>query len=268
MKALAISPWLLSLALVTSAVADPFKPGFKQQLDLGQQAAAQIRKKEKVLPETDLRAKLIKSMGEKFVKFIPEAEMKKKPYKFTFEVIDSKEVNAFALPGGPLFFYTGLLERMKSEDELAAVMGHEMTHVREEHWAGDYAAAQRRQVGLIVGDLLGVPRTVLNVAAVADGLLLGPKYSRKSEDRADLGGFRLMVEAGYNPQGAVDLFDTLASIQKGNRPPEILNSHPDDKKRREGMLKRMQEAQKKGAVWPAKKPLPLPQPERKPAEKG
>lgn len=240
------------------AMADPFKPTFSQQVQLGQDAAKEIRKKEKVLPDSDARVSFLRNLATKFTSQIDAKELKAKPYKWTFDVIDSKEVNAFALPGGSVFFYTGLLEKMGSQDELAAVLGHEMTHVREEHWASDYAAAQRRKVGLVIGDILGVPRTVLNIANLADDLLLGPKYSRGSEERADKGGFNSMIAAGFNPQGAVDLFDTLDKLSKGsNKPPEIFNSHPDDKKRRESMLKRMKEAEAKGSKWPAKKPLPF-----------
>ncbi len=252
-----IALFAIVVAFATQAMADPFKPSFAQQVQLGQDAAKEIRKKEKVLPDTDLRVVFLRTMAGKFTAQIDAKELKAKPYKWSFDVIESKEVNAFALPGGAVFFYTALLEKMGSQDEMAAVLGHEMTHVREEHWASDYAAAQRRKVGLVIGDIIGVPRTVLTIANLADDLLLGPKYSRGSEDRADKGGYNSMVAAGYNPQGAVDLFDTLDKMSKGNKPPEIFNSHPDDKKRREKMVKRMKDAEAKGAKWPAKTPLPF-----------
>jgi beta-barrel assembly-enhancing protease len=104
--------------LIGGSQAQSLKPDFKTQLKLGKEAAAELRKKEKTLPATDQRVKFLTMLGNKIIATIPAKELKARPYEFTFDVIESKEVNAFALPGGPVFFYTGLLEKLKTTDEL------------------------------------------------------------------------------------------------------------------------------------------------------
>ncbi|MEQ1932646.1 MAG: M48 family metalloprotease, partial [Fimbriimonadaceae bacterium] len=125
----------LSLSLGV-AHADMFKPSKAEQVKLGQQAALEIRKKEKILPATDPRVIMLRRIGERLLKSVDDS---KEPWKYSFDVVDSKEINAFALPGGPVFFFTGLLNKMKTEDELAGILGHELAHTRREHWAYAYA---------------------------------------------------------------------------------------------------------------------------------
>src|SRR5436190_794640 len=91
----------------TEARADSFKPSKSQQVKLGTQAATQIRKQQRVLPDSDPRVKLVRKIGQKLMGTV---DMGKDPWKFSFDVIESKEINAFALPGGPTFVYTGLLD--------------------------------------------------------------------------------------------------------------------------------------------------------------
>ena len=100
------------------------KPSVEQQIDLGKRAAAELRKSEKVLPASDPRVKLVRRIGRRLLSSIPASEN----WEFSFDVIQSKQVNAFALPGGPTFIYTGLLDKLKTEDELAGIMGHTHTH--------------------------------------------------------------------------------------------------------------------------------------------
>src|SRR5262249_3289373 len=148
------------------------------------------------------------------------------PWEYRFYLIDSKEVNAFALPGGPMFIFAGLYDRLHSEDELAAVMGHELTHVRAEHWAKMAGAQAKREAGLSV--LLGLTRAGRGWQSAA-GLvsnLLTLRYSRKDEDQADDGGLGDMVAAGYNPVGMLDLFHTLQSAGGGGGGIAFLSDHP------------------------------------------
>ena len=153
----------------------------------------------------------------------------------SFRVMNSKEVNAFALPGGPMFIFTGLLDRIQSADELAAVTGHELAHVREEHWARQYESEIERTLGLEL--LLGVTRTngvISDLARAANGLY-SLTYSRKEEDQADEKGLANINAAGYDPAGMIDLFETLKKAM-GNKDegPNFLRSHPltDDRIRR------------------------------------
>jgi predicted Zn-dependent protease len=238
------------VSLGSVAQANMFKPSFKQQLDLGQRAAVDVRKQEKIVDEKDWRVQRMRKVAETLIAKIPAEEFKKKPYKFSFDLIDKKEINAFALPGGPIFFYTGLFDKFKTEDELAAVLGHEMAHVREEHWANGYGKRQERELGIAaILILTRANRTMVDVASISNDLVFNLPYSRNDENRADRGGFNLMIDAGYNPEGMFKLFDILAEASKGG-PPEMLRTHPEDKNRKKNTQKWIDEAKSKGRQFP------------------
>lgn len=240
----------LSLALAGTVAADAFKPSKADQVKLGKQAAQQVRQKYKVLPASDARVKLLRSVGAKILATVDD---RKEPWEYSFDVIDSKEVNAFAFPGGPVFFFTGLLNRMKTEDQLAAVVAHELVHVRREHWAYQYADSQKRQLGLtLILILARANRTTADLAGLVDGLV-DLKYSRGHETQSDDQGMDMMISAGYNPRGMVEIFQILKDAAKGGKPPEILSSHPDDNNR----IKRMEDRiRKTGKTFPPQRPLP------------
>jgi predicted Zn-dependent protease len=198
-----------------------FTPGVKDQIKLGNQAAQQVLRQYKVV--RDDRAAEVERVGRRLLDALPPKD--RDQWQWHFYLIQSKEINAFALPGGNTFFFTGLYDRLHTEDELAAVMGHEMTHVRKEHWAHMAGAAQKRQMGLAV--ILGLSHAGSawqNVAALADSML-NLRYSRKDEDQADAGGLQDMVDAGYNPQGMLDLFQVLQQAG-GSGGPAFLADHP------------------------------------------
>lgn len=224
-------------ATATPVHADAFKPSKAKQVELGLQAADQIRKKQHVLPDYDQRVRLVRKIGNKLLRTV---DMRNQPWKFTFDVIDSKEVNAFALPGGPTFVYTGLLDKLETEDELAGVMGHEMTHVLKEHWAQQYASTQKRELG--IGLLLGVlhaNNAFQNLGSLVD-VLEATRYSRSEESQADAGGFVRMTDAGYNPEGMADVFRMFERQKSGGGSVAFLNDHPSDASRVsriEGMIR-------------------------------
>jgi beta-barrel assembly-enhancing protease len=241
----------ISVVLVSAASADMFKPSKADQVKLGQQASAEVRKKEKILPASDPRVKLLREVGQKV---LATMDMQKEPWKFTFDVVDSREVNAFALPGGPVYFYTGLLNRFKTEDQLAGVIAHEVVHVRREHWAYAYADSQKRALGITA--LLMVfraGRTTWDLASIGNDLIFELPFSRKHEAEADLQGLEAMVKAGYNPNGMADVFRILAEASKGKKPQEWMSTHPDDGKR----IGRIEsEIKKLNRTFPDQRPLP------------
>lgn len=209
------------------ARADMFKPGIKDQISLGKRAAEQVRKDEKVLGQDDFRVREVRRIAERLVAQIPVAERKKKPFEYSFDVIQSKELNAFALPGGPIFVYTGLLDKLKYEDEIAGVLAHELTHVRNEHWASAYADNQKRKLGLaVVLTIFNASDTIFNVASVSDTLLFELPYSRKHESEADKVGYDLAGKANFNPQGMIDVFEVLKGTGGGGKGNEWISDHP------------------------------------------
>ena len=222
------------------------KPSAEQQIKLGRQAANDLRKKEKVLPATDPRVRVLRRVGQRLLSTLDDNE----PWEFTFDVIDSKEINAFALPGGSVFFYTGLLDRLKTEDELAGVLGHELTHVRHEHWAKRVAEQSKRSAFLLGALILGRANgTTAGLATTANDLYT-MQFSRGDENNADITGFDMMTKAGYNPEGMADVFRMLGSL--GGKQPEFLSDHPSDKNR----VKRIENlAAKSGKTYPPLTPL-------------
>ncbi len=223
-KALAGGLTLAALPLLNEkAQADALRPSAQQQIQMGEQAAAQVLQK---YPEVkDSRAAEFNRVGQKMREAL--APQDRDTWHFSYRVVQSNELNAFALPGGPMFMFTGLMDRIKSSSELAAVTGHEMTHVRKQHWANAYASQQKRALGL--GVLLGV----LHAGAVGQTLagvgnqLYSLKFSRGEEDQADAGGLENMVAAGFNPHGMLDLFNTLQQASGGrSSSPAFLSDHP------------------------------------------
>lgn len=238
---------VLTLAIPTAAPAQLFKkPNTQDQIKLGRQAADELRRKEKVLPSSDSRVRTLRRVGQRLLNAMPSDD----PWEYTFDVIDSKEVNAFALPGGPVFFYTGLLDRMKTEDELAGVLAHELVHVRRQHWANRVAEQQKRN--LFLTGLLILGRANQQTASLASlgNTLYTMQFSRGDENDADTRGFKILTDAGYNPQGMADVFRMLGSL--GGKQPEFLSDHPSDKNR----VNRIESlARKSGRNYPPLTPL-------------
>ena len=220
----------LPFLLAEEAEADIFRPSVADQKKLGEQAAQQVLQKYRVV--TDSRARSFERVGRRLVANMPAQDRTKWSYRF--RVVESKDVNAFALPGGNMFIFTGLLDKIGSTDELAGVTGHEIAHVRREHWAKQYASQQKRSVGL--GVLLGLTKAkgaIRDIAGIGNSLL-SLSYSRNDEYDADRNGLINMVAANYDPRGMIDLFQTLqqASGNKGGGP-EFLSTHPMSRERLE-----------------------------------
>ena len=218
---------IASLCPAAWAPAVSLKPSQLEQVRLGVRVAAEIRRQEKILPSSDSRVKTVRMVGMRLLACFHD----KAPWQWSFDVIDGREINAFSLPGGPTFVFTGLLDKLKSEDELAAVLGHEMTHVRKQHWAYAYADMELRGIGLSI--LLGAAHANYDMYNTTDLLnsMYTLKFSRGDETAADDGGFELMSKAGYNPQGMADVFQMLDDAQRGGSDPEFLSDHPSDKHR-------------------------------------
>ncbi len=241
----------LAFGSAATASAQFGKPSQSEQVKLGLRAAQEVRQKERVLPSSDPRVQTVRRVGQRL---LSGAGNDRNPWEYSFDVIDNKQVNAFALPGGPTFVYTGLLQRMKSEDELAAVMAHELTHVRREHWAYQYRDQQSRNLGLSVLLILTrANRTVGDLASIGSQVLIDLPFSRKHETESDEQGYDMMVKAGYNPQGMVDLFTTLQRASGGGKPPEFLSSHPSDGSRIARIQNRIRQTNTNN--YPALRPL-------------
>jgi predicted Zn-dependent protease len=142
-------------------------------------------------------------------------------------LIGSKQINAWCMPGGKIAFYTGILDQLKlTDDEVAMVMGHEMAHALREHARERMAKNTATDMGLRLGaQLLGLGQAG-DLAAGVGSQLLTLKYSRDDETEADLVGLEIAARAGYNPKASVALWKKMAAANGGNGPPGFLSTHP------------------------------------------
>lgn len=160
-------------------------------------------------------------------------------WKWEVNVQDSKEVNAYCMPGGKIMVYTGLISKLNAtDDELAAVMGHEIAHALREHGRERMSIAYAQQAGVIgLGVLAAIlsddpktAQTTMGVAASVGAVALTLPNSREGEREADRIGLELAARAGYNPNAAVTLWQKMGA-QSSGKPPEWLSTHPSEQSR-------------------------------------
>jgi hypothetical protein len=201
----------------------------EQDVQLGREAAAEVRQQMPVI-DGGAVGELVREVGQRLVDEIPE-EFHEAAFRYSFEVVNLKEINAFALPGGPMFLHRGMIEAAKSDAEVAGVMAHELSHVVLRHGTAQATKGQKFQIGAIAGQILGaiVGGTRGEIISAGSQIGLGTyflKYGREYEREADLLGAQIMARAGYDPRQMANMFRTIQQ-QGGNRGPEWLSSHPD-----------------------------------------
>lgn len=142
-------------------------------------------------------------------------------------LISSKELNAWCMPGGKIAFYTGLIEKLKlTDDEIAAVMGHEIAHALREHGRERASQAMAQGIALsIFGAVAGVSRGGMDLTQLVLNVTLNLPNSREHETEADRIGVELAARAGYDPRAAVTVWEKMSRASEG-QPPEILSTHP------------------------------------------
>jgi Zn-dependent protease with chaperone function len=196
----------------------------EQQIQLGRQAAAEVYKQMPVLPDSSPLTQYVRSVGRKLVAQIPQQYS----WPYEFHVIPEKEINAFALPGGPMFVNAGAIIAADDEAQLAGVMAHEMSHVYMQHSAKQ--ASKQSLIGVIgaiAGAMTGsgalgtLARAGIQIGAGAISL----KYSRNDESQADAVGAIIMYKAGYDPRALAQFFEKLES--EGSSGPQFLSDHPN-----------------------------------------
>jgi len=174
-------------------------------------------------------------------------EEKLKDYKWEFNLVESKEVNAWAMPGGKVVVYTGILPLTADDNGLAVVLGHEIAHAVAHHGNERMSQGLLAQFGgtALQVALANKPQqtqqlymTVFGAAANVGYLL---PYSRLQESEADYLGLIFMAMAGYDPQAAVSFWERMAA-QGGSKPPEFMSTHPSDETRAKNLQKNMNEA--------------------------
>jgi len=223
---------------------DPLKPGWnlfskQDDIQIGQENAKQVLDKYEVVKDQFVQD-YVQRLGNRLAS-TPEARAS--GFKFTFTVLNVDQVNAFALPGGPMFIYTGLLKATDNEAQLAGVTGHEMAHVILRH--GTHEATKANFVQLLAGGLgalLGGGDSMAGKMAQAGLGLAGNsfilKFSRDAETEADALGSHLMAEAGYDPVQMAKFFEKLNA--SGGQQLQILSDHPNPGNREAAIRAEMQ----------------------------
>jgi predicted Zn-dependent protease len=202
-----------------------------QELKLGFQSAQEVLKKEKVSRDPQKNA-MVKRVGQRIAQVATANYPIAKSFTWEFFVIDNdKEANAFCLPGGKVFVYTGLFKYVSSDDELAAVMGHEIGHALARHGAERMSSSQLTQMGgQVLSAVMQGRGNPQNTAAVMQAFGIGTQlgialpHSRTQEYEADHIGLVLAAKAGYNPQATLSFWEKFA--KDGQTPPEYLSTHP------------------------------------------
>jgi predicted Zn-dependent protease len=218
-----------------------------QELAIGQGMANEVDRTEKKLADTAWQS-YVAEVGRKVVRVCDRQDI-----EYHFTVIESDQINAFAAPGGYVYFYTGLLREMDNEAEMAAVMAHEISHVVARHGVKRLQAALGATLAyqLVFG---GDKTNEALKAAVNVGMGLAfAGYSRDAEREADNFGIQYMVKAGYDPNGAIGMFEKLAALGSGstNVFEQLSSSHPETSERIDNARKEMSE------ISPASKNLSL-----------
>lgn len=168
----------------------------------------------------------LRAIARKIIPFAVEWNPRAKGWRWEVNLIGSKQVNAFCMPGGKIAFYSGILEQLKlSDDEVAMVMGHEIAHALREHARERMGKNAATGIGAnLIGQVLGLGQlgqTVTNYGAQ----LLTLQFSRSDESEADLVGMELAARAGYDPRAGVTLWQKMGAASKG-APPQWLSTHP------------------------------------------
>ena len=203
----------------------------EQEVQLGLQSAPQMAQQHGGLHPDQRAQDLLDQVGRKLAS-TETARLAGYPYDFHL-LADEKSVNAFALPGGQTFITAALFNKLKDEDQLAGVMGHEIGHVIERHGAERMAKTGFIQ-GLIQSVMIGSggDQTMAQVANVV-GNYASMKYGRDQELESDNWGVKLMIDAGYDPEALIGVMDILEDASGGSRTPEFQSSHPSPDNRRE-----------------------------------
>ncbi|MGZ4854768.1 MAG: M48 family metallopeptidase [Candidatus Angelobacter sp.] len=197
----------------------------QQQQQLGLQAMGEVYKQMPVLPDSSPETQYVQHLGKKLAGVIPQNQS----WPYQFHVIPAADINAFALPGGPIFVNLGTIQAADNESELAGVLAHEMSHVYMQHSAKQ---APKATVAQIIAGLAGAVLPQSGLGSLGRmGIQIGAgtmlmKYSRSDEAQADSTGAIIMYRAGYNPKAMADFFVKLEQ-KYGKGGPQFLSDHPN-----------------------------------------
>jgi predicted Zn-dependent protease len=235
----------------TRVVAPANKYSAAEDVRIGRQAAAQAERQLPLLHDPAVTS-YVAGIGRRLVAGLPPT-MRHRGFGYSFKVVNQPDINAFALPGGPMYVNRGMLEAARNEGEVAGVMAHELAHVALRHATAQAGKASPYALGTIGGQILGAIIGGRVGSVVAEGTRVGlgaafMRFSREYERQADLAGAQIMARAGYDPRDLANMFRTIEQ-RGGGSGPEWLSDHPNPGNRyaaiqREATLLRVRNARR------------------------
>ena len=228
----------------TKIVAPENKYSVQEDVKAGREAAQQVSEQLPMLRDDGVDD-YVERVGQRLVDVIP-SEFQHREFRYTFDVVNVSDLNAFALPGGPMYINRGMLQAAKNEGEVAGVLAHEISHVALRHGTAQAGKAGKYQVGSILGQIAGA--IIGGVGGQAISILSDVgfgaaflRYGREYERQADLLGAQIMARAGYDPRDMASMFQTIQAKGGGRGGPEWLSSHPNPGNRHAAITKEAQQ---------------------------
>lgn len=235
--------WLMVFAVFAMPVAvfsqtqikyhsNKYKPA--DDVRVGRQAASEVEQQMPILNDNEATS-YVSRVGQRLVASIPP-EFQHPEFQYYFKIVNARDINAFALPGGPMYVNRGMIEAAHNEGEMAGVMAHELSHVALRH--GTAQASKAQKYGLLAG-ILGIGGQIIGGPAGAAAQIAGQgvgvyflKFSREYETEADILGAQIMARAGYDPHDLANMFKTIEQ-QSGGGGGGFLSDHPSPANRYE-----------------------------------
>lgn len=194
---------------------------------MGAQSFDEMKQQEKISTDPKMNA-YVQCVADAIIPYVPKSAF---DGQWEVVVFDSPQINAFALPGGKIGVYTEILKVAENQDQLAAIMGHEVAHVIEGHSNERMSSGTISNYGMVLADVLLQTQEVQGRDAIMAGLGVGVQYGilmpygRSHEKEADIVGQELMAKAGFKPEASVELWRNMAKLG-GEQPPEFMSTHP------------------------------------------
>ena len=195
------------------------------------QVLQQADSKNALAPPSSEELKRLRTIAQRLIPFTTPWNERASQWQWEVNLIGSKQINAYCMPGGKIAFYTGILRTLQlSDDEAAMVMGHEMAHALREHarermGKSTVTTGAARLGGALLSGWLGIDPNLTDMVAQQGANLLNLKFSREDESEADLVGMEIAARAGYDPRAGISLWEKMGAANKG-APPQWLSTHP------------------------------------------
>ncbi|HEX6124534.1 MAG TPA: M48 family metallopeptidase [Pyrinomonadaceae bacterium] len=220
---------VLPLAAQTRITMPKNKYKVQDDVKLGRQVSRQVEQQFPLVNDS-VAERYVERVGARLVAAIPP-EFQQPAFAYEFDVVNARDINAFALPGGPMYVNRGMIEAARNEGEMAGVMAHEISHVALRHATAQATKQssignQLGTIGLILGGAIFGGQGGAQLGALG-AQALQTRYSRDYETQADILGSRIMANAGYDPRDLANMFRTIEQQSGGVRAPEWISSHPN-----------------------------------------